>query len=59
LAPHRAPLVLASESPRRLDLLRQIGVEPDLVLPADIDETPFKDETPRRRTPLSPWEPAS
>lgn len=42
------PLVLASASPRRLDLLRQIGIEPDAVDPADIDETPGKDETPRR-----------
>ena len=33
-------LVLASASPRRLDLLAQIGIAPDLVLPADIDETP-------------------
>lgn len=40
-------LVLASASPRRLELLRQVGVEPDLVDPADIDETPLKDETPR------------
>lgn len=44
----RAPLVLASASPRRLDLLRQIGIEPDAVDPADIDETPARDETPRR-----------
>ena len=43
-----APLVLASASPRRLDLLRQIGLEPDRVEPADIDETPQSDETPRR-----------
>ena len=42
------PLVLASASPRRLELLRQIGIEPDAVDPADIDETPLKDETPRR-----------
>lgn len=41
-------LVLASASPRRLDLLRQIGISPDAVAPADIDETPLKDETPRR-----------
>jgi septum formation protein len=41
-------LVLASASPRRLELLRQVGIEPDLVDPADIDETPLKDETPRR-----------
>lgn len=44
----RIPLVLASASPRRLDLLRQIGIEPDAVDPADIDETPGRDETPRR-----------
>jgi septum formation protein len=43
----RPPLILASASPRRLDLLRQIGVEPDGVEPADVDETPLKDETPR------------
>jgi septum formation protein len=36
LEPHR--LVLASASPRRLDLLRQIGIAPDLIDPADVDE---------------------
>lgn len=41
-----APLVLASASPRRLDLLRQVGLEPDRVLATDIDERPKKDETP-------------
>jgi septum formation protein len=41
-------LVLASASPRRLDLLGQIGIEPDTVDPPDIDETPQKDETVRR-----------
>ena len=40
-------LVLASASPRRLDLLAQIGVTPDLVVAADLDETPLPDETPR------------
>jgi septum formation protein len=40
-------LVLASGSPRRLELLRQIGLEPDLIDPADVDETPLKNETPR------------
>jgi len=40
-------LVLASASPRRLDLLRQIGVEPDAVDPADADETPRPREQPR------------
>jgi septum formation protein len=39
-------LILASASPRRLDLLRQIGVIPDAVDPADIDETPRKGELP-------------
>jgi len=39
-------LVLASASQRRLDLLRQIGIVPDLVDPADIDETPLRDELP-------------
>ena len=40
------PLVLASASPRRLDLLRQIGVEPARIAPADIDETAAKGELP-------------
>ena len=40
-------LVLASASPRRLSLLRQIGLEPDAVDPADTDETPRPRETPR------------
>jgi septum formation protein len=39
-------LVLASASPRRLDLLAQIGVQPDLVFAADLDETPQKGELP-------------
>ena len=39
--------MLASASPRRLALLRQIGVEPDLIDPVDIDETPLAGETPR------------
>lgn len=41
-------LILASASPRRLELLAQIGVAPDLVAPADIDETPLKAEPPAR-----------
>ena len=40
-------LVLASASPRRLDLLARIGVVPDAVVPADIDEEPLKGELPR------------
>ena len=39
-------LVLASASPRRLDLLRQIGLVPDTVDPADIDESPLPRELP-------------
>jgi septum formation protein len=46
-APHMGPrLVLGSASPRRLALLAQIGVKPDAVLPADIDETPRQREGP-------------
>jgi septum formation protein len=41
-------LVLASASPRRLDLLRQIGLEPHAVEAAEVDETPLRDETPRQ-----------
>ncbi len=42
-----ARLILASASPRRRDLLAQIGLEPDAVAAADIDETPLSGETPR------------
>jgi len=41
-------LILASASPRRLDLLAQIGVVPDAVEAADIDETPVAGELPRQ-----------
>ncbi len=40
-------LVLASGSPRRIELLQQAGIEPYRVFPADIDETPHKAEHPR------------
>lgn len=40
-------LVLASASPRRLDLLARIGVVPDAVVPADVDERVPKGELPR------------
>lgn len=43
----KVKLVLASASPRRLALLRQIGVYPDHLHPADIDETPKRLEHPR------------
>jgi septum formation protein len=41
-------LVLASASPRRLDLLARIGVTPDAVVPADIDESVPRGELPRQ-----------
>ena len=41
-------LILASASPRRLDLLARIGVQPDAVVPADIDETVPRGELPRQ-----------
>ncbi|MEQ8772756.1 MAG: Maf family protein, partial [Erythrobacter sp.] len=43
-APH---LTLASASPRRRDLLARLGLAPDTVTPADIDETPQGGELPR------------
>jgi septum formation protein len=46
-APSIPPLVLASASPRRLDLLRQVGIEPATIDPAQIDETPAPRELPR------------
>jgi septum formation protein len=42
------PLVLASASPRRLELLRQIGIDPEVIDAADLDETPQAKETPRQ-----------
>lgn len=42
-----APLVLASASPRRRDLLAQAGIVPHSVAAAGIDETPRKRELPR------------
>ncbi|MFZ4125248.1 MAG: Maf family protein [Rickettsiales bacterium] len=39
-------LILASASPRRLQLLAQIGITPSKIIPADIDETPHKGELP-------------
>ena len=44
----RPELVLASASPRRIELLALVGITPDRIEPADIDETPQKDETPSR-----------
>jgi len=42
-----APLILASASPRREELLSQIGIIPDQIIPADIDETQHKGELPK------------
>lgn len=44
----RPELVLASASPRRVELLALVGIVPDRIEPADIDETPLKGETPPR-----------
>lgn len=41
-----APFILASNSPRRLQLLKQIGLTPASVIAADIDESPHKNEIP-------------
>lgn len=41
------PLILASASPRRVELLKQVSVAPADIIPADIDETPLKGELPR------------
>jgi septum formation protein len=47
IMPRAAPLILASASPRRLALLRQVGIEPQEVVPAEIDERPRRRELPR------------
>jgi len=44
----KLPLILASASPARLALLRQVGIEPDRVIAADIDETEYPGEIPRK-----------
>lgn len=45
--PNSPALVLASASPRRLELLGRLGVVPDRVVATDIDESPLKAERPR------------
>lgn len=45
--PPAPQLVLASASPRRRELIARLGIVPDRVAPADIDETPNKAEIPR------------
>ena len=44
---NRASLILASSSPRRLALLRQVGVIPDRIQAPEVDETPLARELPR------------
>ncbi len=46
MTPRLLRLVLASASPRRLELLRQAGIEPDAIVATEIDETPNRDELP-------------
>ena len=46
MASPKVDLILASASPRRLELLAQIGITPTQVVAADIDETPHKNELP-------------
>lgn len=45
-SPQSPSLILASASPRRLDLLKSIGIVPARIAPADIDETPLDGEAP-------------
>ncbi len=47
MSSQKTPLILASASPRRVEILAQLGITPDKVIPADIDETPLKGELPR------------
>ena len=46
-APPDFPLILASASPRRANLLAQAGIVPQLIIAPDVDETPVKAEPPR------------
>lgn len=57
--PPSVSLVLASASPRRLDLLRQIGVIPGQIDPADLDETAHAAELPHRHAARLAGEKAS
>lgn len=44
---HSQKLILASGSPRRVELLAQAGIEPDRLMPMDLDEAPGRNEHPR------------
>lgn len=47
IASSKLRLILGSGSPRRKELLAQLGITPDAILPPDIDETPRRGELPR------------
>ena len=51
----KAPLILASASPRRLDLLRQVGIEPERVQPAEVDESVLGSELPQAYARRVAW----
>jgi septum formation protein len=42
------PLILASQSPTRVEILKKLYITPDSILPADIDEDELKAELPRK-----------
>jgi len=46
-APQDTPFILASASPRRVELLKSAGLVPDKIVPADIDEQNLLSERPR------------
>lgn len=52
-------IVLASSSPSRLELLKRINISPDIILPADIDESPRKRELPQKTAERLAMEKAS
>ncbi len=56
--PPQRQLILASQSPRRLHLLAEAGISADLVIAADIDETPMKYERPVDYVLRMAWEKA-
>jgi septum formation protein len=55
----KLPIILASESPARLKLLAKIGITPDKVLPANINETELPGELPRKLADRLAFEKAS
>ena len=47
IASSKLRLILGSASPRRKELLAQLGISPDAIMPPEIDEDPKKGELPR------------